>query len=268
MRYLFDDWGRVERQLARSHVYLLMDFDGTISSIRRDPGAAGLNRNARRALDAILHGPGNISLAVVSGRGLRDIRRRVGIKGITYAGNHGLEIKGPGMGFIFPGALAAGGAIRKISRKLKAGYRKFNGVIVEDKGFTVSVHFRMAKPSEIKDITNVFEEVTGPYRAERSIAVTSGKKVLEVRPPVDWDKGKAVGYMVASKKKELKGKVLAVYIGDDRTDEDAFRAIGKNGVCIFVGKPERTSAGYYLNNTGEVVEFLKRVLKIKGGNEK
>ncbi len=263
MRYLFADWDKIEKRLASGHVYLLMDFDGTLAAIRRHPALARLSGEAVRALRNILTHRKDISLAVVSGRSLRDIRRRVGIKGILYAGNHGLEAEGPGIRFVVPEALKAKRIVKKISASLKKEYSGFKGVVVEDKGLTISVHFRMVSPSRVKDVERRLERIAAPYKAKGKIRVMSGKKVWEIRPPIKWDKGKAAIRLIKEKKKTLKGKILPVYIGDDTTDEDAFKAIGKRGVCVFVGGKRKSSAPYYLKGTREVIKFLRNVMLVK-----
>jgi trehalose 6-phosphate phosphatase len=266
MRYLFADWDRVKKRLAGRHVFLLMDFDGTLAAIRRHPARARLSGEAARTLRNILACREDISLAVVSGRSLRDIRLRVGIKGILYAGNHGLEAEGPGIKFTVPEALRAKKTVKKISRELKKGYKGFKGIVVEDKGLTISVHFRMVSPARIAEAEKTMEDIAAPYRAKGKIDVMTGKKVWEIRPPVKWNKGKAAIRLINEKKKALNRKILPVYVGDDRTDEDAFRAIGEKGICVFVGGKRSSNAAYYLNGTREVIKFLQNVIAVKQGS--
>jgi len=140
------------------------------------------------------------------------------------------------------------------------------GVIVEDKGFSLSVHYRLVKKSEEKVVADIFKQITSPLLREGKIRVTSGKKVWEVRPPIDWHKGKAVETIIKEMRPVLGGKqVLTIYLGDDTTDEDAFRIIHRpQGWSIFVGLENPSSnADYFLDSTNEVVTFLSRLLELK-----
>ncbi len=263
MKHLFSEWKVIRKKIERGPVYLMLDFDGTLANIRRDPDKAHLSVGAVRTLKAAARTPG-IELSVISGRSLKDIRKRVGIKRITYAGNHGLEIQGPGIKFSATGAAEIKRTMSRIARELRKETRKIKGTIIEHKGLTVSVHFRMVKSSTEGDVEEVLKRVTTPYVAKKEIMITSGKKIWEVRPPVKWDKGKTALFLIKEKRKTAK-KILPVYLGDDKTDEDAFKAIGKGGICVFVGRPGRSAAPYYFKGVAEVRRFIRRVIDIKKG---
>ena len=265
MKYLFSEFSAIRKEIAARPVYLMLDFDGTLAAIRRNPGDARLSRANAAALKAASLCRG-IHLAVVSGRSLKDIRKRTGLKGITYAGNHGLEIQGPGIRFTAPGAAGIKKVMGRLAKQLKREFREIKGVIVEDKGFSISVHFRMVKKSEEGTVATALREVTAPYESKKKITVMTGKKIWELRPPVKWDKGKTALLLIKKKNKDLGGGILPIYMGDDRTDEDAFRAIGKKGICVFVGRPGKSAAGYYLKRTGEVAGFIREAVKIKKGD--
>jgi trehalose 6-phosphate phosphatase len=264
MKHLAKEWGRIKERIKGKAVYLFLDFDGTLTPIRKRPGLVKLSRATRGALKALV-AQEDIFTAVISGRALKEVKKLVGVKEITYAGNHGLEAEGKGFKFTAPGALRAKKAITEVKKKLKKKFRPFRGVLIEDKGLSLSVHFRMARPAKIKEIEQVFKRTTDPYRATGKISVTRGKKVWEVRPPVKWDKGKIVSLLLRQKKKGIKKEIIPFYIGDDRTDEDAFRALGRRAYAAKIGKTGRknTSAGYYLQGAKEVREFLKKILDMK-----
>ena len=263
MKHLFSDWEAIRKQIEARPVYLMLDFDGTLAAIRRDPGKAHLSAGTVRALKDSARTPG-IDLSVISGRSLKDIRKRTGLKGITYAGNHGLEIQGPGIKFSVPGAAAIKKTMGCLAKELKREFLEIKGVIVEDKGFSISVHFRMVKRSKEGMVATMLKRVTAPYSAKKKITVMTGKKIWEVRPPVKWDKGKTALFLIEKKRKTEK-KILPVYLGDDRTDEDAFKAIGKDGICVFVGRPGRSAAPYYLRGVAEVSGFIRRIIEMKKG---
>jgi len=121
---------------------------------------------------------------------------------------------------------------------------------------------------DIPALEKVISDVVNPYTARGKIKINSGKKVYEIRPPVKWDKGKAVLWLIAKQRFVLgKDKIFPIYIGDDVTDEDAFRVLKKKGLTIFVGEPGNNTASYYLKDTNEVVRFLHLILKLKDKNK-
>lgn len=263
MKHLFSEWKMIRKKIGSRPVCLMLDFDGTLANIRRDPDKAHLSSGAVLTLKNAASNP-KIDVSVISGRSLKDIRKRVGIKKITYAGNHGLEIQGPGIKFLTTGAPEIKKRMSRIARELRKEFRKINGVIIEHKGLTVSVHFRMVKKSGIDDVEEVLKKVTTPFLSKQEIMITSGKKIWEVRPPVKWDKGRTALFLIEKKRKTTK-KILPIYIGDDRTDEDAFKAIGKGGICVFVGRLGRSAAPYYLRGVAEVNGFIHRITEMKKG---
>jgi len=206
------------------------------------------------------------SVGIISGRSLSEVKALVGIEGIYYAGNHGLEIEGPGFKFINPAAKATQTEIKDLARQFLAKLGAIEGVIVEDKGLSLSIHYRLVKKSEENTVAEIFHQITSPLLREEKIRVTSGKKVWEVRPPIDWHKGKAVEAIMKEIKTFLKGEQLpTIYLGDDITDEDAFRIIHRpGGWSIFVGQENPSSnADYFLNSTLEVEAFLSRLFELK-----
>jgi trehalose 6-phosphate phosphatase len=158
--------------------------------------------------------------------------------------------------------------IKKIKQKLKKELRPFKGVIVEDKNLTLSVHYRMAEKNKVSEMESIFKKIVDPYEKKKKIKVTTGKKILEIRPPVVWDKGKIVNKILSEKKKKSKKKISPLYLGDDRTDEDAFKVICNKGYAVKItsNPKEQTYATYYLKNINEVGTFFKKLyVSRKGG---
>jgi trehalose-phosphatase len=268
MRDLNSAEKEIGKKIKGRDVCLFLDFDGTLTPIRRHPRAVKLSGALKKTLRKIAALKG-ATVAVISGRSLADVKERVGIKGIIYAGNHGMEAKGRGINYKVPGAVKAEKTVRELSRKLKNRYRAFRGVIVEDKGLTLSVHFRMVPRTRLKAAERIFREVAGPYISEGKVRLTRGKKVWEVRPPVRWDKGKAVARLLSERKKKTRTRPVPFYLGDDRTDEDAFRALRGKGYTVKIGKKgAKSRAGYYLKNTTEVRRFLERLSSLIRGEDK
>ena len=266
MQYLFREWKSFSSAAgAASHILLLSDYDGTLTPIVGRPADAALPDGVREILCALAERP-TISVGIVSGRSLAELKAMVGIGGIYYAGNHGLEIEGPGLKFVSPAAEAARAEMKELVGQLSAKLGDIHGVIIEYKGLSLSVHYRLVEPGGEEQVTEIFTRITSPLLDAGRIKVTSGKKVWEVRPPIDWHKGKAVEAIVHEIKALLNlEQPLTIYLGDDTTDEDAFRVIHRpEGWSIFVGGENSSSnSDYFLNNTLEVEDFLSRLLGLK-----
>ena len=265
MQHLFQSWEYCASAIrAADHVLLLSDYDGTLTPIVSRPEEAVLSPTVGEKLRALAEKPG-FSVGIISGRALAEVKALVGIAGIYYAGNHGLEIEGPGLEFIHPMAEKARTELKELAQQLSARLGSIEGVLVEDKGFSLSIHYRLANKSGQKVAAEVFQQVTSPWLGDGKIRLTSGKKVWEVRPPIDWNKGKAVETI----RQELKAVIASkqgqiIYLGDDSTDEDAFRAVNQlEGCSIFIGEENPLSAAdYFLNSTSEVESFLARLLEL------
>jgi trehalose 6-phosphate phosphatase len=260
MKYLFDVWDKVAQRLkSTEHILLLSDYDGTLTPIVDKPELATFPQETRKLLRKLVKNR-RYTLGIVSGRALSDLKSRIDLEGIIYAGNHGLEIEGFGSSFLEPIAEEMRPFFRMLHQALLATLRGIKGVFVEDKGLTLSVHYRMVDGTEEVKVDDAFRKIAGPLYVTGKIRVTRGKKVYEIRPPVDWDKGKAIAWLIARFRESVgKGEVLPMYLGDDLTDEDGFEVIEKNnGISVFVGGESFQSvARYFLKSPEEVTEFLK-----------
>lgn len=264
MKYLFSGWERIRETLRDKFIYLFLDYDGTLAPIAQRPDTAAMPKRAKDILRQLSKMP-NREIAIISGRALKDISKRVGLKNIVYAGNHGFEIKGPKVNFKNPLPLRYRMTLEEIKDKLEKNLSSIKGIFIEDKGFSLSVHYRLADEESIPAIEAGFYDAILLHEFRNNIRVKPGKKVLEVRPPISWDKGKVVSWLLRSRlfvMRNKRMKILPIYIGDDTTDEDAFESLKGRGITIFVGKPKKTKAGFYLKDTEEVRRFLEAVLKI------
>ena len=262
MKHLFADWGNVADRLREAkHILLFSDFDGTLAPIVERPELAKPSENMRDLLRVLSH-QNRFTVGIISGRALKDLKSRVGVTGIIYAGNHGLEIEGPGLSFIHPLAEELRPVLHLISQVLGKALRPLTGVFVEDKGLSLSVHYRQVEEAKEKDVKNIFERVVHVARSVGKIRITPGKKVYEVRPQVSWDKGRAISMLLAKYNKVDDWTTLPIFLGDDLTDEDGFKVVHKhNGISIFVGEPEPKSvANYFLCSPSETEEFLRILL--------
>ena len=265
MEHLLSAWPRVIKQLrSASHVLLLLDYDGTLTPIAPRPELADLPESVRQLLEALAR-QRRLTLAIISGRALVDIKEKVGISSLVYAGNHGLEIEGPGISFVSPLAEEFKPVLRRMYHLLSQALGAVKGVLVEDKGLTLSVHYRQVADDKGKEVRSTFERITGDAARLGRIRITSGKKVYEIRPAVAWDKGKVVKILMEKcGEGERKSEPLPIYIGDDLTDEDAFRAIEHygGGISVFVGGGDSpSSARYFLQSPDEVAKFLSLLLE-------
>jgi trehalose-phosphatase len=245
-RYLFDHRDEFSQRLGSRETILFLDFDGTLAPIADTPERASAPATVLYALGRLAEAA---TLAVVSGRSLSDLRERVGIDGIAYAGNHGAEILA-GNGVIrAPGMESAAQSLPRLLERLRAGLAGIPGVLIEDKGITASVHYRLADPSREADVLRIIRDRARDF--SRDFRITTGKKVCEVRPHAAWHKGHAVARIM-----ELRGRgMVPVYVGDDTTDEDAFRAIRGSGISVSVG--ENPEADYFLREQAEIAQFLE-----------
>ncbi|OGO39716.1 MAG: trehalose-phosphatase, partial [Chloroflexi bacterium RBG_16_57_8] len=198
------------------------------------------------------------SLSIVSGRDLEDVRDMVAVDNIAYAGSHGFDIAGPGGCFrdqergkaFLP-------ALDRAERELRKALGDIEGVFIERKRFGIAVHCRRVDDADLERLDKEFDAVSGHYPDLRK---TTGKKILELRPNVDWDKGKAL-FALLEELYADSSKIVPMYIGDEVTDEDAFRAVRDRGIGIVVGKSRRrTLAHYRLGDTEEVRQLLEALV--------
>jgi trehalose 6-phosphate phosphatase len=234
---------------SSSHIALFLDFDGTLSNIVPVPDDAELDGGIRKTLESLIARE-DFTVSIVSGRAIADLRSRVGLKNVIYVGNHGFEIESEEIRFREPDAEALRGELRCLALQLKLALSDTDGLEIEDKGLTLSVHFRRVTEDLQQWVRNVTRSTVARYRA---VYLREGQMVLEVSPRVDWNKGRAVKWIA----RQLPStSSLAIYIGDDLTDEDAFVALSE-GITIRVGGFSDTAAQYLLPDVSAVGLFLE-----------
>lgn len=259
MKHLFGDWENIQARIRQAeNLFLFLDYDGTLTPIVSRPGLAFCPAEVKRHLQRLRDLP-RTYLAIISGRSLEDVREKVGVSGITYVGNHGLEIENPiGMHKKVPSP-ARKKELKIITRDLKNSLKEIPGILFEEKGPILSVHYRSVRQKFLAQVRLVIEEKLQQWSDHWKM--TPGKMVFEIRPKVDFNKGEAV-------KEILKAlpplKLLSIYLGDDQTDEDAFRSLKGRGISIFIGPGNFPSeAEFFLQNPDEVQEFLSRCQKVR-----
>jgi len=248
---------RVLKPLKNRTPLLFLDYDGTLTPIVSRPENALLSENARRLLRDLAR---EIPIAVISGRDRKDVKDKVRLDGIYYAGSHGFDIEGPGENKVAHQAGAAYlQAIDQAEAELQARLKDIKGVLLERKKFSIAVHYREVAEAQLQAVQAA---VAAVQQDMPDLKKTAGKKVFEIQPKVDWHKGRAVRWLMEHVFNDMPQDTLPVYIGDDVTDEDAFREIRHDGIGIRV---DHTTAGesaarYGLKSPEEVFQFLKELL--------
>jgi len=239
---------------------LFFDFDGTLAPIASKPGYARIPDVTLSLLKEVLR-LRSCKLAVVSGRALADIKKKIGLKGIVYVGNHGLQIRGAGVRYTAPLVPGYKASLRKIKARIARGIRRYSGALIEDKGLSLSVHYRLVSARDCAALRMAVRKIAQPYCARRLIRVRTGKMVMEIRPDFRWDKGSAVRWLIGKWRALDKGaRTVALCCGDDSTDEDAFRALAGKGITVVVGRRAESAAQYFLDTQDEVNGLLRRII--------
>lgn len=246
--HLWEQLDTVESDLAEAGgLVLCSDFDGTLADITTDPAAPELSEE-RRSLLAELAASDDVAVALVSGRALEDLTDRADVAGMNYAGNHGVERLVDGDRDV-PAAAPDREVIAAAVDALRDRVLDIEGVRVEDKDLSLTVHYRAAGEGVEPRVRAAAEEVAGDVEG---LDVHDGKQVYELRPAA-VDKGSAVANMADRHPEDW----LAVYVGDDAGDEAAFRAVQDDGLAILVGDREETAADYRLEDPDDVESFLE-----------
>jgi trehalose 6-phosphate phosphatase len=252
-----DEFERISRRAGGKQIAVFLDYDGTLSPIAETPDKAVMQEDMRASvIELSRHCP----VGIISGRDLEDVRDKVRIDSIVYAGSHGFDIAGPSglqvenqIGLEFLPVLDR--AEKELSRELSS----IQGVLVERKKFAIAVHYRLVDFGMVETVERVVDEVAAVYKDLRK---AYGKKIFEFQPDIDWHKGKALLALLGTLKLDRED-VLPFYIGDDVTDEDAFRGLKGRGIGIVVrDRAYETAADYSLKHPDEVREFLLKLITL------
>ncbi len=263
MDYFIDHWNALKESWRDKYLFLFLDYDGTLTPIVEIPDQSFLSAENKVLLQE-MSGLPFCRLIIVSGRAVADIKKRVGIADIVYIGNHGFEIDSPQIHFENPDKDRITRLFQGIKNDLDRELTKIHGVIIEDKGWSIGVHYRMVPENNLGLFNTIFHHICKPYLVKKEISIQTGKKVFEISPPVKWDKGSIVKWFLNGQRFTLDNKAtLPVYIGDDQTDEDAFQALKDEGITICVGHSEVSQAKYFLKDIKEVSLLLEEILELK-----
>lgn len=256
-RPTFVDPETLARRLADRQAFLCLDYDGTLVPIAARPHQAVFDDSGRRLLSALVR---RMPVAIISGRSHKGLRALVGVPRLIYVGNHGLEISGPR---IRHRPRVPAGWRRELERLLGLVEADApHGALVERKGVTASVHYRLVSPAARRRWLPTLRARLRLASARGRLHVVYGKAVAELRPPVDWNKGAALRWLRA--RPGMTGRT-PVYIGDDATDEDAFQAVRRDGIGVRVGGPRPSTARFRLSGHDQVRRLLVCWLQALGG---
>ena len=254
------EWPKLREKLKGRRPALFLDYDGTLTPIVSRPELAVLSDECRSVLERVA---ARYPTAIISGRGRNDVEGLVGLPNLAYAGSHGFDIVGPG-GALVGHAVAdwIEPVMERIAEMVRPRLAGVSGALIEEKRFSIAVHYRLADEASIPRIESVVDEAVA---TDSRLKKAHGKKVFEVRPDVDWDKGKALLFLVEALGLDSPD-VVPFYIGDDVTDEDAFEVLRGRGIGVLVSEvPRPTRAAYWVQAPWEVYAFFERLLSSEGG---
>lgn len=255
MKSVWSAWPSLSKRIfSRRQKLLLVDFDGTLVPIAKSPQKIVLKKKVKDVLKN-LSSRKDYHIFVISGRSLADLRKWLKYPGLGLIGNHGFEIK--------PLAKRLPAEVRKASRlktlvwlmgqTFEETFSDIPGIVVEDKNYTLSLHFRNVPANLMPLFSSKLKNLKKRY-GHLPLQWCEGKKIWEVRPKTEWGKGKAACYLFKKYPESL-----PIIIGDDRTDEDMFKALKNKAITIHVGRSKQSAANYQLNSSREVCIFLQEL---------
>ncbi|HBG46207.1 MAG TPA: trehalose-phosphatase [Deltaproteobacteria bacterium] len=233
---------------SRTRKIIFLDFDGTLSPIVDDPSRAFI-RDENAAWLQKASKDGNLKLAIVTGRSLKDIRRLVGLTDIIYAANHGAEIYSGGKILLKKGE-AFRRPLSRLAKVMREALSGIPGIYLEDKGLSIAVHLRRVERSNHSKAKEIVKQEAAAALARHGLKITYGKMLVEIRPHAHWNKGDAVLWVW----KKLAPDHLPFYVGDDTTDEDAFQALRPYGITIRIRDKRGSHAEYYVSSFKQLID--------------
>lgn len=250
----------IEREIEGKRAALFFDYDGTLTPIVKRPDLAYMAEEMRETVRNLAR---LCPVAIVSGRDRADVEKFVQLDSIFYAGSHGFDIAGPdGQRMQQKQGEAFVPMLRKAEGEVRERLEGMEGALVESKKYAFAIHYRLVSDADKAQLDEAVNEVEAHYP---DLLKKGGKMVYEILPNLDWDKGKAVIWLLEALHLD-RPDVLPFYLGDDLTDEDAFGALQQKGIGILVaGEPKETKAKYVLRDVDEVKVFLDRLTGLLDG---
>ena len=237
---------------------LMLDFDGTLAPIASEPKKAKISAPASAILEALKF---LVPIAVISGRQLDDVIQKVGVANIAYAGNHGFEWKIDSTRNAKKVPQQEINALARVAKNLQILENKFNGLHVEYKNYTIAVHFRSVKKKLLDALRIACNQVLNPFIQKGLLISSEGRRVLDITPNMNWNKGSCARMLYKHLSSGYKIKLVPIFIGDDATDESIFVEL-REGITIRVGWNSNSAATYFFHTRSEVESFLMLLLKL------
>ena len=235
----------------------MLDYDGTLAEIAPTPKEALLRPEVRRLLRELGRLP-NLHVGFVSGRALKDLKQQVAVPRAAYVGSHGMEFYADGKQWSVVNR-AQRAVLTRVRKRVDELLHNEPGVYIESKPYSVALHYRRASPEESGRIRKKGLQVGREFFGKT--VVQKGKKILELLPALDANKGTGVRTLL---KRRPFRRCYPLYLGDDVTDETAFRALGAKSLTIVVGPARKRSAAQFrLSSPGEVERFLRRLKELR-----
>ncbi|MCP4653715.1 MAG: trehalose-phosphatase [Candidatus Omnitrophica bacterium] len=270
-RPLFDSWEKeIEQDSRLNPIFarcaksvffglkkpvLFLDYDGTLTPIVDRPEWAVISDEMRNTIKELAS---KFTVAIVSGRMREDVENLLGIDGLFYAGSHGFDINGPGFSMIEPRVKELIPLVDKMIAELKKELGDIQGVIIEEKKLSTAVHYRLV--DEEKYLTRIKDFVDKVVSQNSKFRLLCGKKVFEILPNIDWDKGKAVRWIMQAFNLSW-SEASVIYIGDDTTDEYAFRVVRTRGTAILVSKEgKESSADFGMSTPDDTKKLFEMII--------
>ena len=259
MDYLFDRWPKIKRAITNAQGLLLMlDFDGTLSPIAPTPAKATLPATVKTQLK---HAAKLMPVAIISGRPLANLKQKVRLQNLIYAGSHGLEWQIGKQTSRLAAAKRVGKPLGAIKPSLQKLIRAYPGSLLENKTFGFAIHYRGLTAIKAAKFQQSAEQILRTATKTRNFRILSGKKILELQPNLNWHKGKVAKTILRRLQHKTKQKRLPIYVGDDVTDEDAFREL-TSGLTIRVGQAASSRAKYFIKNPAQIALLLRRLTSV------
>ncbi|WP_101298103.1 trehalose-phosphatase [Halegenticoccus soli] len=241
-----------ERLPRHDELLLCTDFDGTLAPIVEDPDAAETTDEIRGLLRRLADDD-RVTVAVISGRELTDVAERVGVDGLTYAGNHGLEQLRRGERTVHPRAEEYADDVERVCATFDGAFAAENDLLVENKGLSATVHFQGGDERRTDALRETMDTIVD-WLSDGRLHTESAKDAIEIHPEIEWDKGERIAALF----EERCDRCLPVFLGDDRTDEAGFRAVERRGgVGVYVGTDGETDAAESVADPTEVAAVLR-----------
>jgi trehalose 6-phosphate phosphatase len=257
------DGEALNERLAGRHPVVFLDYDGTLTPIVDRPEHAVISESMREAVRALAR---RCTVCVVSGRDRPVVQELMGVDDLVVAGSHGFDIWSPVAGTLEHEASSGFEALlERVTNRVRDQAGAIDGALIEPKKASVAVHYRLVSDSERPRIKALVERLLAEQPDE--LKVTPGKMVYEIQPELDWDKGRAVLHLLEVLELDHED-IVALYLGDDITDEHAFEALKGTGIGVFVGDPDDpevagrlTAADFVLTSVQEVERFLRTLAR-------